>query len=56
MYNRLLNYLTVNKILSDNQYGFHEGHSTKMALLHLITEGLDNKLLYRNIYRTIESL
>ena len=45
MYSRLLNYLTVNKILSDKQYGFREGHTTDMALLHIIndiTEGLDN--------------
>ena len=45
MYSSLLNYFTVNKILSDKQYGFHEGHSTDMALLHMIndnTEGLGN--------------
>ena len=53
MYSRLLNYLTVNKILSDKQYGFDEGHSTDMALLHMIndiTEGLDNKLFCIGIF------
>ena len=53
MYSRLLNYLNVNKILSDNQYGFHEGHSTDMALLHMIndiTEGLDDKLSWIRIF------
>ena len=44
MYNRLLNYLTLNKILVENQSGFLQGHSTYMALLKLvndITEELD---------------
>ena len=47
MYSRLLNYLTVHKILSDKQYRFREGHSTDMTLLHIIndnTEGHDDKL------------
>lgn len=45
MYNRLSNYLTVNKILVDNQFGFREEHSTYMALLRMlndITEELDS--------------
>ena len=44
MYNRLLNYLTLNKILVENQFGSRQGHSTYMALLKLvndITEELD---------------
>ena len=44
MYNRLPNYLTLNKILVENQFGFRHGHSTYMALLklvHDITEELD---------------
>ena len=44
MYNRLLNYLTLNKILVENKFGFRQGHSTYMALLKLvndITEELD---------------
>ena len=44
MYNRLLNYLTLNKILIETQFGFQQGHSTCMALLKLvndITEELD---------------
>ena len=53
MYSRSLNYLTINKILSDKQNGFREGHSTSMALLHMIndiTEGLDNKLFRIGIF------
>ena len=49
----LLNYLTVNKILSDKQYGLREGHSTDMALLHMIndiTEILDIKLFCIEIF------
>ena len=44
MYNRLLNYLTLNKILVENQFDFQQGHSTYMVLLKLvndITEELD---------------
>ena len=44
MYNRLLKYLTLNKILVENQFGFRQQHSTYMALLKLvndITEELD---------------
>ena len=44
MYNRLLNYLTINKILVENQFGFRQGHPTYMALPKLvndITEELD---------------
>ena len=44
MYNPLFNYLTLNKILVENLFGFRQGHSTYMALLKLvndITEELD---------------
>ena len=44
MYNRLLNYLTLNKTLVENQFGFRQGHSTYIARLKLvndITEELD---------------
>ena len=44
MYNRLVNYLTLNKILVENQFDFRQGHSTYMTLLKLvndITEELD---------------
>ena len=44
MYNRLLNYLTLNKIVLENQFGFRQKHSTYMSLLKLvngITEELD---------------
>ena len=32
VYNRLINYLSKYKILSDNQFGFHKHHSTECAL------------------------
>ena len=43
MYSRLLNYLTLNNILVENQFGFRQGHSTYMALklVNDITEELD---------------
>ena len=44
VYNRLINYLTLNKILVENQFGFRQGHSTYMAIHKLvndITEELD---------------
>ena len=47
MYNRLLNYLTLNKFLVENQFGFRQGHSTYMALLKLVnnmTEELDKEI------------
>ena len=46
MYNRLINYLDVNNIIVDNQYGFRKEHSTYMALLKMIndiTNELENK-------------
>ena len=38
MYNRLLHYLEINKIITDNQFGFRKAHSTYMALLKLLDE------------------
>ena len=38
MYNRLLNYLNNNNILTDKQYGFRERHNTSMALLGMIND------------------
>ena len=38
MYNRLHNYLTLNKILVENQFGFRQGHSTYMSLLKLVND------------------
>ena len=38
MYNRLLNYLNNNNILTDKQYGFRERHNTSMALLRMIND------------------
>ena len=37
MYNRLYEYLTKNNLLFDKQFGFRKGHSTKHALMELVT-------------------
>ena len=45
MFNRIIDFVTKNKILNDNQYGFREQRSTYMALLQLldkVTNELDN--------------
>ena len=38
MYNCLLDSLTINKILVQNQFGFRQEHSTYMALLKLVND------------------
>ena len=38
MYNRVVNYLNINKILVDNQYGFRKDHSTYMPLPKMIND------------------
>ena len=46
MYNRLLRFLSVSKILSDNQYCFCKHHSTAYALACLydkISSAIENK-------------
>jgi len=46
MYNRLLPYLEINKILYKHQYGFRPGFSTDQALVHVvdnILQALDKK-------------
>ena len=45
MYKKITDFVTKNKILNDNQYGFREQRSTYMALLQLldkVTNELDN--------------
>ena len=49
MYHSLLNYLNIN-IIAGNQYGFHEGNPTCMALLRIISDityKLDNTIFLR---------
>ena len=44
MYNRLISYIEVNKILSKHQYGFRKNRSTELAIIELvdkITKGID---------------
>ena len=38
MYNRIRDFLTKNKVLTENQYGFREKHSTHLALLKLVDD------------------
>ena len=40
MYNRLLHYLEINEIITDNQFGLRKAHSTYMALLLLLIGSL----------------
>ena len=45
MFIRIADYVTKNKLLNDNQYGFREQRSTYMSLLQLldkVTNELDN--------------
>jgi len=47
MYNRLSNYIDVNNLLINEQYGFRTSHSTSHAILDIITtiqRNMDNKL------------
>ena len=53
MYNRLLRFLNVAKILSDNQYGFRKHHSAAYALAFLydkISSAIENKEYTVGIY------
>ena len=46
MYTRVMQFVDKHKILSDNQYGFREKHSTYMALINMIDQissEMDNK-------------
>ena len=38
MYLRLQNYLIINYVIADNQYGFRARHSTCVALLRIIND------------------
>jgi len=38
MYNRLSNYMVMNNLLTDSQFGFKEKHSTSMAILRLVAQ------------------
>ena len=46
LFNRLYNYLSINNLLSDNQFGFRKKLSTEMAIItaiDFITEAIDKK-------------
>ena len=45
MYNHLINYLILNKILVENKCGFRQGHSTYMALLKLVNDITEEELV-----------
>ena len=47
MYNRLLHYLEINEIITDNKFGFRKAHSTYMTLLKLMDE-ISNELDHKN--------
>ena len=48
MFNRITDFVTKNKILNDNQYGFREQRSTYMALLQLLDK-VTNELDHNHI-------
>mgnify|MGYP003416941264 CR=1 FL=1 len=59
MYNRLLNYLETNNLLTDKQYGFRGNHSTYMAIIELIdkiSEDLDNKKFSLGIFVDLSTI
>ena len=59
MYSRLLRFLNVSKILSDNQYGFHKHHSTAYALLCLydkISSAIENKEYTVGLSRAFDTI
>ena len=43
IYNRLISFLNKYNILSDNQYGFRQGHSTTLAISHFYENLLDSQ-------------
>ena len=54
VYNRLIAFITNNKLLYDYQFGFQKGKSTHLALILLvdkITEALDRGMCYRYLFR-----
>ena len=56
---RLISYMDKNKFLTDKQYGFHEKHSTYMALIELIdhiTEEQDNSKFSLGIFIDLSKL
>jgi hypothetical protein len=53
MYNRLIQFLTKNNILSDKQFGFRKNHSTSLALVNLIdrlSEQLEHNYITLGIF------
>ena len=60
VYNQLFDYLTVNGILFNSQYGFRKSHSTEMATIELIDSLLQNldsgKLPISIFFRFVQSI
>jgi len=57
MYTRLINYLNVNNILYDYQFGFRRYHSTTLALIDVVDEiyqHLDNRDMVLGIYLDLQ--
>jgi len=53
VYNRLLDFIDIHNILSNNQFGFRKRISTSMALIELIeklTTSIDNNEYTTNIF------
>jgi len=57
MYTRLINYLNVNNILYDYQFGFRRYHSTTLALIDVVDQiyqHLDNRDMILGIYLDLQ--
>ena len=53
MFDHLLHFLIENNLLSMEQFGFHPGHSTELAVVRLVDQlisQMDNNLIPINIY------
>ena len=53
MYNRLIQFLDINKVLYPNQFGFRQGHFTHYALFTLvdnITKSLDKGDIVNGVF------
>jgi len=53
MYSRLMSYLQLNNILTPNQFGFREKHSTNMAIVKIvdqISEAIDKNMFTLGVF------
>ena len=59
IFQQLLDYMTVNKLISFEQFGFRPGHSTELAAIRLIdhlVKQMDQLRIPMNIYLDLSTL